>query len=123
MANEVHTMKLKRYALEKRLVPHLCCYPAGWFTLLSLFKKPLDIGQILLDIFHGIIDITCLHSLERADSSAGRAQPLQGWGHRFDPCSAYHKIRLRGKGLELGFFKLRTPDSKLPTNRGGSSAG
>lgn len=25
----------------------------------------------------------------RADSSAGRAQPLQGWGRRFDPCSAY----------------------------------
>jgi hypothetical protein len=26
----------------------------------------------------------------RADSSAGRALPLQGRGHRFDPCSAYH---------------------------------
>jgi hypothetical protein len=25
-----------------------------------------------------------------ADSSAGRALPLQGRGHRFDPCSAYH---------------------------------
>ena len=25
----------------------------------------------------------------RADSSIGRALPLQGRGHRFDPCSAY----------------------------------
>jgi hypothetical protein len=27
----------------------------------------------------------------RADSSIGRALPLQGRGHRFDPCSAYQK--------------------------------
>ena len=27
---------------------------------------------------------------ERADSSVGRARPLQGRGHRFDPCSAHH---------------------------------
>ncbi|CUS31980.1 hypothetical protein COMA2_10396 [Candidatus Nitrospira nitrificans] len=26
----------------------------------------------------------------RADSSVGRALPLQGRGHRFNPCSAYH---------------------------------
>lgn len=27
---------------------------------------------------------------KRADSSVGRALPLQGRGHRFNPCSAYH---------------------------------
>ena len=35
----------------------------------------------------------------RAGSSVGRALPLQGRGHGFDPCSAYHSIRctLRGR--------------------------
>ena len=28
--------------------------------------------------------------MRRADSSVGRAQPLQGWGRRFEPCSAHH---------------------------------
>ena len=31
-----------------------------------------------------------LIELAGADSSAGRARPLQGRGHRFDPCSAHH---------------------------------
>ncbi len=35
----------------------------------------------------------------RAGSSVGRALPLQGRGHGFDPCSAYHSPRftLRGR--------------------------
>src|SRR2546428_541375 len=42
----------------------------------------------------------------RADSSAGRARPLQGRGRRFDPSSAYHLTQGFWKQYEKG----RSPD-------------
>ena len=57
----------------------------------------------------------------RADSSIGRALPLQGRGHRFDPCSAY-QLNLRcvaGGNGELGHLRStdsQTAGSRLPGN-------
>lgn len=39
---------------------------------------------------HGLDTLRIGCQENRADSSVGRALPLQGRGHRFNPCSAYH---------------------------------
>ena len=64
------------------------CYRTGHFYLLLTSVLLTVDTAYLVDIMKKRWIFECMEC--GADSSVGRALPLQGRGRRFEPCSAYH---------------------------------
>jgi hypothetical protein len=65
--------------------------------------------------------------LARADSSAGRARPLQGRGRRFEPCSAHHLIphtqSTQRRGRRNSHWRLESARRRRPATCASKSFG